>query len=264
MPYLVENLKIACATQRSISQLCRAININRQQFNRYINGQTRPSAHNLARIANYFDLDTADFGLAPKHFRERLRKPILGLDESSELLKGFPGNLTALRRHIGYFQTYHRSPSWPGMVVCSCSRLIEQRGAGTCQVNGTSAGPWKRHPAVFEICGLGGLLSEPDLHYGACRRPELHVVPDDPPAFRSVPARLFARNNNGNFLAKGKPPLCLTDDLALCGRRARLTRTSCALWPFAINVAPPTTDGALIPRGSGCRSICYASRVLSI
>lgn len=128
MPYLVENLKIACATQRSISQLCRAININRQQFNRYINGQTRPSAHNLARIANYFDLDTADFGLAPKHFRERLRKPTLGRYESSELLKGFPGNLTALRRHIGYFQTYHRSPSWPGMVVCSCSRLIEQRG----------------------------------------------------------------------------------------------------------------------------------------
>jgi len=128
MPHLVENLKIACATQRSISHLCRAIDINRQQFNRYINGQTRPSAHNLARIANYFDLDAADFDLAPKQFRERLHKPVLGINGGSELLKAFPGNLIALRRHIGYFQTYYRSPSWPGMVVCSCSRLIEQGG----------------------------------------------------------------------------------------------------------------------------------------
>ncbi|NTF45575.1 helix-turn-helix transcriptional regulator [Rhizobium rhizogenes] len=128
MPHLVENLKIACATQRSISHVCRAIDINRQQFNRYINGETRPSAHNLARIANYFDLDAADFLLAPKLFRERLRGPSVGSNEGSELFKAFPGNLAALRRHLGYFQTYHRSPSWPGMVVCSCSRLSEQDG----------------------------------------------------------------------------------------------------------------------------------------
>ncbi|NDK53379.1 XRE family transcriptional regulator [Rhizobium ruizarguesonis] len=128
MSHLVENLKIACATQRSISHLCRAIDINRQQFNRYINGQTKPSAHNLARIAKHFDLDAADFLLAPRQFREHLRRPALGLNETSELLKAFPGNLTALRRHIGYYQTYHRSPSWPGMVVCSCSRLTERGG----------------------------------------------------------------------------------------------------------------------------------------
>jgi transcriptional regulator with XRE-family HTH domain len=128
MPHLVENLKIACATQRSISHLCRAIDINRQQFNRYINGQTRPSAHNLARIANHFDVEAADFFLAPTLFRKRLSKSVVGAYEGSELFNAFPGNLRALRRHIGYFQTYHRSPSWPEMVVCSCSRLTEQGG----------------------------------------------------------------------------------------------------------------------------------------
>ncbi|TJW59990.1 MAG: transcriptional regulator, partial [Mesorhizobium sp.] len=41
------NLKLACSTHRSVSDLCRTIGINRQQFNRYLNAGTLPSAHNL-------------------------------------------------------------------------------------------------------------------------------------------------------------------------------------------------------------------------
>ena len=36
------NLRAACATRRSISEVCREIGINRQQFNRYISGEARP------------------------------------------------------------------------------------------------------------------------------------------------------------------------------------------------------------------------------
>ncbi|MGF0538639.1 helix-turn-helix domain-containing protein [Agrobacterium sp. ES01] len=128
MHHFVENLKAACATQRSISHICREIGLNRQQFNRYTSGETRPSAHNLARIASFFDLSAADFSLAPAAFANRLHKPERGGSEGSDLFKGFPGDLAALRRHAGYYQTYHLSPSWPDMVVCSCSRLYEAGG----------------------------------------------------------------------------------------------------------------------------------------
>ncbi|MCO6184692.1 helix-turn-helix transcriptional regulator [Rhizobium sp. L1K21] len=128
MEHFVENLRTACATKRSISQICREIGINRQQFNRYINGETMPSAHNLARIADHFGLMSGDFSLPPRIFVGRLQQPKRGGAEGSELFKGFPGDIASLRRHVGYFQTYHQSPSWPGMVVCSVSRIFEREG----------------------------------------------------------------------------------------------------------------------------------------
>ncbi|MDR6756714.1 transcriptional regulator with XRE-family HTH domain [Mycoplana sp. BE70] len=123
------NLRSACATRRSISQICREIGINRQQFNRYISGEARPSAHNAARIAGFFGLSPQDFDLSPKLFETRLRRPDGHRSEAGLLLEGFPGDIAGLRRHIGYYQTYHISPSWPGLVVCSCARVYEESGS---------------------------------------------------------------------------------------------------------------------------------------
>jgi transcriptional regulator with XRE-family HTH domain len=125
----VANLRFACATRRSISQICREIGINRQQFNRYISGEARPSPHNVARIAAFFGLSAQDFSLSPKLFEARLIRPDQDRSEARLLFEGFPGDLSALRRHIGYYQTYHTSPSWPGLVVCSCSRIYEASGS---------------------------------------------------------------------------------------------------------------------------------------
>ncbi|MDK1387100.1 helix-turn-helix transcriptional regulator [Sinorhizobium sp. 8-89] len=125
----VINLRFACATRRSISQICREIGINRQQFNRYISGEARPSAHNVARIAAFFGLSAQDFSLSPKLFEARMTRPGRDRSEARLLFEGFPGDISALRRHIGYYQTYHISPSWPGLVVCSCARIYEDSGS---------------------------------------------------------------------------------------------------------------------------------------
>lgn len=124
-----ENLRFACATRPSISQICREIGINRQQFNRYISGEAKPSAHNLARIAAFFGLGAQDFLLAVPEFQTRMTRPLQRKADGGVLLEGLPGDLVSLRRHLGYFQTYHLSPSWPGLVVCSCARLLEENGS---------------------------------------------------------------------------------------------------------------------------------------
>ncbi|OBZ93144.1 Cro/Cl family transcriptional regulator [Pararhizobium polonicum] len=129
MDAFTENLRFACATRPSISQICREIGINRQQFNRYISGVARPSAHNLSRIANFFALASVDFDLASSAFQARLTRPDRRMVDGGQLLEGLPGDLPALRRHLGYFQTYHLSPSWPGLIVCSCARLLEENGS---------------------------------------------------------------------------------------------------------------------------------------
>lgn len=124
-----QNLRLACSTRRSISQICREIGINRQQFNRYIGGEARPSAYNIARIAAFFGVAPQDFERPPKLFAARLTRPDRDRAAAGGLLDGFPGDIAALRRHVGYYQTYHISPSWPGLVVCSCARVHEEDGA---------------------------------------------------------------------------------------------------------------------------------------
>lgn len=122
------NLKHACSTRGSISQFCREIGLNRQQFNRYINGQAKPSDHNLLRIASAFGLEPEDFTVTKEEFRLRLASGPAPADPRHPLLDAFPGDLPALRRYLGFYQSYYLSLSWPGHVVCSCAHLREEEG----------------------------------------------------------------------------------------------------------------------------------------
>ncbi len=54
--HFAANLRLACEQQGSISQICRKIRINRQQFNKYLSGRHMPSAGNVRLIANHFGL----------------------------------------------------------------------------------------------------------------------------------------------------------------------------------------------------------------
>jgi transcriptional regulator with XRE-family HTH domain len=51
------NLTRLCASKTSIAAICRATSINRQQFNRYLSGESLPNRRNLAKICEYFGVD---------------------------------------------------------------------------------------------------------------------------------------------------------------------------------------------------------------
>jgi transcriptional regulator with XRE-family HTH domain len=116
------NLREACSTRTSISEVCREIGFNRQQFNRYINGQALPSAHNRLRIAQFFDIPPEDFELPREAFRKRLA-PRSRHDDPDTLMEAYPGDLSVLQRYLGFYQSYHLSMSWRGRVVCGCAHL---------------------------------------------------------------------------------------------------------------------------------------------
>lgn len=127
--HLAENLRWACSTKPSISLICRELGINRQQFNRYVTGESRPSAYNLSRIASYFGLTPADFERPEKSFRERFREIRNPGNAISDLVQSaFPGDVAALRPYLGYYQTYHTSPSWPGMIIRAFCSVYEHEG----------------------------------------------------------------------------------------------------------------------------------------
>jgi transcriptional regulator with XRE-family HTH domain len=127
--FFAANLRHACSTRKSVSKVCRDLGINRQQFNRYVSGEAVPSAHNQARIAAFFGVRPGDFLIDPLLFEQRLAASAGSGFETDALRACFPGHLPSLRRHLGYYQTYHVSLSWPGMIVSSCARLDEHDGA---------------------------------------------------------------------------------------------------------------------------------------
>lgn len=66
---LAANLRTLCDRHGSVAAVCRKINVNRQQFNKYLSGAHVPSASNLRMIANYFGLSVPILFSDPDEFR---------------------------------------------------------------------------------------------------------------------------------------------------------------------------------------------------
>ncbi len=122
--YLARNLCALCARERSVSSVCRSLAINRQQFSRYLSGESRPSAHNLYRICQHFGVDESDLQRPPEEFRELLGgepprqapgHPGDGMER--RLRRAFAGDRRVLMRLCGYHHIYFRSPTWPGRLA---------------------------------------------------------------------------------------------------------------------------------------------------
>ncbi len=123
-----ENLKLACSTRHSISEVCRNLGINRQQFNRYINGCARPSPFNLRKIAAYFQMLPDDFSLSAQQFRTKISGIFSNSPSHSEfILSFFNAELSNIEQYLGDYQTYHVSPSWPGFIIYSFTRIRQER-----------------------------------------------------------------------------------------------------------------------------------------
>ncbi len=62
------NLRDQCSKFESIADVCRRANINRQQFNKYLGGQTIPNQHTLKKIADFFNVKEEEL------FTSKIRK----------------------------------------------------------------------------------------------------------------------------------------------------------------------------------------------
>lgn len=123
---LKTNLRLLCSYQKSISEVCRRTAINRQQFNRYLSGATRPSAHNLQKICRFFELDEYELLLPHEHFRDLLRarddlplEPETGQSLAALVERALAQDMRELRRYEGFYFSYFHSLGWQGRIMRS-------------------------------------------------------------------------------------------------------------------------------------------------
>ncbi|WP_111494066.1 MULTISPECIES: helix-turn-helix domain-containing protein [Marinobacter] len=119
-----QNLRLLCSYYKSIAEVCRRLNLNRPQFNRYLSGQHMPSANTLRRLCEFFGVDVADIQL-PHHQFERLVqvRPRAGQRKaevstvSDHLERLGEANRDDLSRYLGYYFEYYLSMSAPGKLL---------------------------------------------------------------------------------------------------------------------------------------------------
>ncbi len=87
------NLQFCCDHYRSVSEVCRRLKVNRQQFNRYLAGAAVPSRHNHRRISDFFGLEEHELLMPREAFaatfahRAAARQPPAAIDRHAALLR---------------------------------------------------------------------------------------------------------------------------------------------------------------------------------
>ncbi len=132
---LAANLRLAASFLPSVSQLCRDVGLNRQQVNKYLNGNSQPSPYNLRRIAAYLGVEPEELQLPAERFaqiwRRRGAPPAVNTDRlrlPEPLRAAFVQPEAGLERFLGLYHCYINSYSWPGHVLRYVVRLWRAGG----------------------------------------------------------------------------------------------------------------------------------------
>jgi hypothetical protein len=184
---LQKNLVLLVESCSSVAGLCRSLDINRQQFNKYLAGQHAPSHKVLQKISRHFMMEVPDLYRQPadfKQFYEGFESELpMGLRSSSQFATFLPfakSSVEPLRDYLGVYYRYHNSSIYKGRILRSVTCIYEAES--TIQ-----------HVTVerFPLLVLRFLLPDwgPDFH-GRLRRSaakRAHLLDIDAPAPSTYP-----------------------------------------------------------------------------
>jgi transcriptional regulator with XRE-family HTH domain len=126
------NLKFLCGHYKSVADVCRRAEINRQQFNKYLGGQAAPSPYNLRKICDFFGVDEGEIYEPHDAFVGIFAKSPQPTDKRTALdgltSAFFPDTTSELRKYLGYYFVYVVTPSRPGYVLKSITRIFDGGG----------------------------------------------------------------------------------------------------------------------------------------
>jgi len=127
------NLRLLCSYYKSIAEVCRRLNINRPQFNRYLSGRSTPSANTLRRLCDFFGVEEHEILLPHEQFQRLIQvRPRPSASETAttpeaELLANIAQQgQHSLSKYLGYYFEYYMSFACPGQLLRTLV-CLEQR-----------------------------------------------------------------------------------------------------------------------------------------
>lgn len=127
-----ENLRRECAQFRTISEICSAIGINRQQFNKYLAGTSIPNSITLRKICSFFEISEQSLFVNQAKGESSATDVTLGFKSIANgpfgflmaSIKNFDFSTDVM--HEGAYYCYFPMPNTPGMLVRSLLYLKSQ------------------------------------------------------------------------------------------------------------------------------------------
>lgn len=133
LAHIAKNLQVLAASFESTSSFCLKVDINRQQFNKYISGQHFPSRKVLLKIAKYFLMEPDQLMMAPAAFVNFYEGHENSIPVDFQKLPSFMAFLpiamksTAdLRKFHGIYCRYHNSSIYKGRILKSLVYIFEK------------------------------------------------------------------------------------------------------------------------------------------
>ncbi|TPW29915.1 helix-turn-helix domain-containing protein [Pararhizobium mangrovi] len=128
---LPANLAYACSLFPSVAEVCRRLGVNRQQFNKYLSGQVRPSRHNMRRMCDFFGVTEWEMLMEEQRFAEILSvrtKPIPSATSNLEIrhIETLHANSANLDRYVGYYFRYFYAFGYPNRIIKSLGTIYER------------------------------------------------------------------------------------------------------------------------------------------
>lgn len=126
------NLRHKCTDFGTIAEVCRGVGINRQQFNKYLAGNSIPNALTLRKICTFLGIQEQSlfFDDEPHTIGPISNKELPGFSHG-----GLPGFLTSARNHFdfhvldlpsGFYHCYFPLHNVPGMLVRSLVQIRQE------------------------------------------------------------------------------------------------------------------------------------------
>ena len=126
------NLRLLCGQYRSVAHVCRSLEMNRQQFNKYLSGKIYPSKHNMQRICQFFKLSENQFSLDPAEFARVVAETShqesgTATSEMEKIVASLPSSTEALSRYEGYYYSHFHALGFPGHLVRSLVHIYRHK-----------------------------------------------------------------------------------------------------------------------------------------
>lgn len=131
-PYeaFASRLRNLCRTRGSVSATARLLNINRQQFAKYLSGSTLPSAPTLRKICQFFNVAESDLLNGPK--RPEPERPSLprGLEPVVKLFEETKRNTIVVQQELkpGLYFNYFAVGGDPGLLLRALTEVKVSHG----------------------------------------------------------------------------------------------------------------------------------------
>ena len=124
-----DRLSELCETKSSVSEICRDLGINRQQFARYQNGSSIPRQALLAKIAAYFEVDQGVLYSEHPVARNTTPHKRADIEQFSQLLdcSGLE-EITERDLSPGYYVQHKRSFSVPDQYIRTLVAITNDNG----------------------------------------------------------------------------------------------------------------------------------------